>query len=64
MTGRREPVHVIARVRERGTGARDEPERRSDLLHAEAVNYDEARAQILRRLAPGWIVASWRVERT
>ncbi len=55
-------VHVIAFVRQRGTGAKDEPPRPSRYIEVDANDYESAQVAIRNQLPDGWIVASWRVE--
>ena len=55
-------IHVIAYVREKGTGARDEPPRQSRHIEVDADDYESAKAAVRRQLPDGWMVGSWRVE--
>ena len=56
-------MKVTAYIRERRSGARDEPEPASDLVHVEAATYEDAQEEVRSMLPGGWIVASWRVDR-
>ncbi|HEY5784817.1 MAG TPA: hypothetical protein VIT65_08565 [Microlunatus sp.] len=55
-------VQVEAHIRQRGTGARDEPERESRTIAVDADSFEDAKRKVVAQL-PGddWLVASWRV---
>lgn len=55
---------VHAHLRQAGTGQRDAPPSASRQVQVDAATYQEGRDQITREIPDGWIVASWRVERT
>lgn len=57
-------MNIHAHLREHSTGKRDASTPASRLVTVHAATYEAGRDQILRDLADGWLVASWRVDRT
>lgn len=57
-------IHVTAYIRERGMGALGETQRQSRHIEVDAPDYESAATAVRKQLPDGWVVGSWRVERS
>ncbi|MDN5803021.1 MAG: hypothetical protein L0H26_00280 [Microlunatus sp.] len=56
-------VNVHAHLRQASAGLRDAPEPEHRHVKVAADTYEASRDRIRAELSPGWIIASWRVDR-